>query len=74
MKDKISDDENKSIDEVISKLKTAINEKKYDDVDAFMKELQEKWYPIAQKAYQQNNAAASTKSPTDNSQQEPDEQ
>lgn len=74
LKDKISDDENKSIDEVISKLKTAINEKKYDDVDAFMKELQEKWYPIAQKAYQQNNAAASTKSPTDNSQQEPDEQ
>lgn len=77
LKDKVSDDEKKSLEEPIAKLKEAVAEKKYEDIDSLMKELQEKWYPIMQKAYQATSGSTTdntTAANADSGEQTPDEQ
>lgn len=77
LKDKVSEDERKALEEPMAKLKEAVAEKKYEDIDSLMKELQEKWYPIMQKAYQTTSGSTTGNTTTanaDSGEQGPDEQ
>ena len=56
--DKVTEDEKKEIRELTEALKKAAADKNIEEIDAKQKELQEKWYPIAQKAYQAQQEAA----------------
>jgi molecular chaperone DnaK len=56
MKEKISDEEKESLKPLIENLKNAVKEHKLDEVEKAQKELEEKWTPIIQKAYQENVA------------------
>lgn len=53
-KDKVTDDEKKELSELTDALKKAADEKNIEEIDSKMKELQEKWYPIAQRVYQES--------------------
>lgn len=53
--DKVTDDEKKELTELAEALKKAAADKNIEEIDAKSKELQEKWYPIAQRAYQAAN-------------------
>ena len=64
--DKITEEEKNSINEAIEPLKKAISEQNVDDVDKYQKELQEKWYKIAEKLYKDSNPTdGTTANPTD---------
>lgn len=66
--DKVTEDEKKEIKDLTEALKKAAADKNIEEIDAKQKELQEKWYPIAQKAYQaQQEAAAEPKQETEKS-------
>lgn len=52
--DKLTEDEKKPVQEAIEKLKTAIKDKKYDELDALMKTVTDFWYPLASKLYGQD--------------------
>lgn len=52
--DKITEEEKTDITTKLEELRTAIKEKKMEDLDRIQKELQDKWYPIATKLYQQS--------------------
>lgn len=52
--DKITEEEKTDITTKLEELRTAIKEKKMEDIDRIQKELQDKWYPIATKLYQQS--------------------
>ncbi len=66
--DKVTEDEKKEIKELTEALKKAAADKNIEEIDAKQKELQEKWYPIAQKAYQaQQEAAAEPEQETEKS-------
>jgi molecular chaperone DnaK len=52
--DKLTEDEKKPVQETIEKLKTAIKDKKYDELDALMKTVTDFWYPLASKLYGQD--------------------
>lgn len=56
--DKVTEDEKKEIRELTEALKKAVADKNIEEIDAKQKELQEKWYPIAQKAYQAQQEAS----------------
>lgn len=56
--DKVTEDEKKEIKELTEALKKAAADKNIEEIDAKQKELQEKWYPIAQKVYQAQQEAA----------------
>lgn len=49
--DKVSEDEKKEVSELLDKLKGAISSKNIEDIDKYKKETEDKWYPIAEKAY-----------------------
>ena len=53
-KDKVTDDEKKELSELTDALKKAADEKNIEEIDSKMKELQEKWYPIAQSVYHES--------------------
>ena len=51
--DKVTEEEKTDITNKLEEFKTAIKEKKMEDLERIQKELQDKWYPIATKLYQQ---------------------
>lgn len=53
--DKVTEDEKKEITEITEALKKAAAEKNIEEIDAKQKELQDKWYPIMQRVYQDQN-------------------
>jgi molecular chaperone DnaK len=53
--DKVSEDEKKSLNESLDKLKNAVSEKKVDEVSILQKEVEGKWNPIVEKIYAQSN-------------------
>lgn len=55
MGDKISEDDKNEITKAIDPLEKAISSKNISDVKKYQEELQNKWYSVAQKAYQQGN-------------------
>ena len=55
MGDKISEDDKNEITNAIDPLEKAISSKNVSDVKKYQEELQNKWYSVAQKAYQQGN-------------------
>ena len=52
MKDKIDDAGKEEIKNIISNLKKAASERNVSDIEKYQKELEAKWSPIVQKAYQ----------------------
>ena len=70
MKDKIDDADKEEIKKITSNLKKAASERNVSDIEKYQKELEAKWSPIVQKAYQSqqttgNNASANEQK-TDN--------
>lgn len=57
-KGKISDEDKESIKEPLEALKKAVSERNLDDIDKYQKELQDKWYPIIAKVYQESAESA----------------
>lgn len=55
MGDKISEDDKNEITKAIDPLEKAISSKNVSDVKKYQEELQNKWYSVAQKAYQQGS-------------------
>ena len=55
MGDKISEDDKNEITNAIDPLEKAISSKNVSDVKKYQEELQNKWYSVAQKAYQQGS-------------------
>ncbi len=53
--DKVTEEEKTEVTTKLEEFRTAIKDKKMEDVERIQKELQEKWYPIATKLYQQSN-------------------
>jgi molecular chaperone DnaK len=51
--DKVTEEEKTDITAKLEELRTVIKEKKMEDLERVQKELQDKWYPIATKLYQQ---------------------
>ena len=49
--DKVTEDEKKELTELADALKKAAEEKNVEEIDKKQKELQDKWYPIAERAY-----------------------
>lgn len=56
MKDKIDDADKEEIKKITSNLKKAASERNASDIEKYQKELEEKWSPIVQKAYQSQQA------------------
>ena len=52
--DKVTEEEKTDITAKLEEFRTAIKEKKMEELERIQKELQEKWYPIATKLYQQS--------------------
>ena len=52
--DKLTDDDKKPVNEALETLKTAIKDKKYDELDALMKTVTDFWHPLASKLYGQD--------------------
>lgn len=52
--DKVTDEDKTDITAKLEEFRTAIKEKKMEDLERIQKELQDKWYPIATKLYQQS--------------------
>lgn len=59
--DKISEDDKNEITKAIESLEKAISSKNVSDVKNYQEELQNKWYSVAQKAYQQGNPNETSK-------------
>ena len=55
MDNKISENDKNEITKAIDQLEKAISSKNVSDVKKYQEELQNKWYSVAQKAYQQGN-------------------
>ena len=51
--DKVTEEEKKEIAELTNALKKAAEEKNIEEIESKQKELQDKWYPIAQRVYQE---------------------
>lgn len=70
MKDKIDDADKEKIKKITSNLKKAASERNVSDIEKYQKELEEKWSPIVQKAYQSQqttgNSASANEQKTDN--------
>ena len=70
MKDKIDDADKEEIKKITSNLKKAASERNVSDIEKYQKELEEKWSPIVQKAYQYQpptgNSASANEQKTDN--------
>ena len=70
MKDKIDDADKEEIKKITSKLKKAASERNVSDIEKYQKELEAKWSPIVQKAYQSQqttgNSASANEQKTDN--------
>lgn len=70
MKDKIDDADKEEIKKITSNLKKAASERNVSDIEKYQKELEEKWSPIVQKAYQSQqttgNNASTNEQKTDN--------
>lgn len=70
MKDKIDDADKEEIKKITSNLKKAASEKNVSDIEKYQKELEAKWSPIVQKAYQSQqttgNSASANEQKTDN--------
>jgi molecular chaperone DnaK len=65
--DNVSEDEKKSLNESLDKLKKAVSEKKIDEISILQKEVETKWNPIVEKMYAQANPNGGTQSsPTSN--------
>lgn len=58
----VTEDEKKEITELCDALRKAAEEKNLEDIDAKQKELQDKWYPIMQRVYQEQAAKNGTSS------------
>jgi molecular chaperone DnaK len=54
--DKVTDDEKKELTELADALKKAADDKNIEEIDAKQKELQDKWYPVMQRVYQEQAA------------------
>ena len=54
--DKVTEDEKKEITELAEALKKAAADKNLEEIDAKQKELQDKWYPVMQRVYQEQQA------------------
>lgn len=54
--DNVTEDEKKEITELSEALKKAAEEKNLEEIEKKQKELQNKWYPIAQRVYQEQAA------------------
>jgi molecular chaperone DnaK len=65
--DKVSEDEKKSLNESLDKLKNAVSEKKVDEVSILQKEVESKWNPIVEKMYAQSNPNQGEQSSTTSS-------
>ena len=52
--DKVTEEEKTDITAKLEEFRTIIKEKKMEDLERVQKELQDKWYPIATKLYQQS--------------------
>lgn len=70
MKDKIDDADKEEIKKITSNLKKAASERNVSDIEKYQKELEAKWSPIVQKAYQSQqttgNSASANEQKTDN--------
>ena len=70
MKDKIDDADKEEIKKITSNLKKAASERNVSDIEKYQKELEAKWSPIVQKAYQSQqttgNSASSNEQNADN--------
>lgn len=70
MKDKIDDADKEEIKKITSNLKKAASERNVSDIEKYQKELEAKWFPIVQKAYQSQqttgNSASANEQKTDN--------
>ena len=70
MKDKIDDADKEEIKKITSNLKKAASERNVSDIEKYQKELEAKWSPIVQKAYQSQqttgNSASANEQNTDN--------
>ena len=53
--DKVTEEEKTEVTAKLDEFRTAIKDKKMEDIERIQKELQDKWYPIATKLYQQSN-------------------
>lgn len=52
--DKVTEDEKKEIEPLIEALKKAAADKNLEDIEKAQKELQDKWFPIASRIYQES--------------------
>jgi molecular chaperone DnaK len=52
---KVSEDEKKSLNESLDKLKRAVSEKNVDEVSTLQKDVESKWNPIVEKMYASSN-------------------
>ena len=51
--DKVTEDEKKEITELVEALKKAAADKNLEEIEAKQKELQDKWYPVMQRIYEE---------------------
>ena len=51
---KVTEDEKKEIEPLIEALKKAVEGKNLEEIEKAQKELQEKWFPIASRIYQES--------------------
>lgn len=70
--DKVTEDEKKEITELTEALKKAAAEKNVEEIEAKQKALEEKWYPIMQKIYQEQVAQAPEGQPEGQPESEPE--
>lgn len=55
MDDKLNEEEKKEITELVESLKKSVTDKNIEDIDKNQKALEDKWFPIMQRIYQQAN-------------------
>ena len=60
--DKLTDDDKKELDEILSKLKKAKDEKDLDNIKELKEELETKWHGISSKLYEQSESPEGEKS------------
>lgn len=58
--DKVTEGEKKEIEPLIEALKKAVKDKNLEEIEKAQKELQEKWFPIASRIYQESAPQAET--------------
>lgn len=68
LKDKMTDDEKKSVNEVLDKMREAVKEKKFDEIKQVDEELTKVWQPISMRVYSEQAQTNAQTSATDDKQ------